>query len=161
VAKYDLENVLDSIKTFLQANLNTQIAALNTEKNDGITLKTVDSTSYHMQYLQDRADLGDPLVLYGEMDEAVTDMAGGTAASTYRLGVLIILQDNGTDPDIVRRLLRYRRAVADVVSANWASIANENKSRIVLIPPVGPSERLNSGYVGRATGIEFTITSVG
>lgn len=162
MAKFDLENVLDELKTFLQSNLNTTISALNSEKNDSITLKTVDSGAYHIQFVQDRVDLADPLVLIGEVEEAVLDMQGGTAASQYRLGVFVILSETGVGDDtLVKRLLRYRRALTDVVEQYWANIVREQKVRIVATPPIGPIERLNSGFQGRAIGIEFSLTNVG
>lgn len=160
MGRYDIESVLVDVKAFLLANLNTQISAINTEKNDSATLKTVDSTSYHLQFLEDRVDLSDPMLLYGEYDEPVVNGLGPTAAITYRVGIWLVLEDSGIDPYIVTKLFRYRRALIDVFQANWASFAKEHKMKIAASSPTPPFKDQESGYMGRSVGVVITILIV-
>lgn len=160
MAQYDIESVLGDIKTFLLANLNTQISALNTEKNDGITLKTVNSGAYHLQFLEDRVDLADPTLLYGESDEPIVNSIGPGTAITYFVGVWLVLADSGADPTIVTRLFRYRRALKDVFKAYWDAFAKEHKMKITMSSPTPAFKDMETGYSGRLIGVKISLTIV-
>jgi hypothetical protein len=158
-AKFDIENLLDAVKTFLAANLNTQIAALNTEKNDGISLKTVDSTAYHLQYPEDRTELSDPFIIYEEADEPrIQPNSGALIATTHHVGVTVVLADNKMDLDIVKRLFRYRRALADLFQARWASVVGSHEFVLQAWSPTPPFKNLDSGFSGRAVGVVLSVT---
>lgn len=158
MAKFDIENVLDGVKTFLAANLNTQITALNAEKNDGITLKTVDDTAYHLQYPEDRTELSDPFIIYEEAGEPTITTNGPLTGTTHQVGITFVLADNGNDMDIVRRLFRYRRALCDVVQANWATLVGSHKFAIHTWSPSPPfKDENNTEFTGRAVGIVLSV----
>lgn len=158
--KFDIENLLDGVKTFLVPNLPTQITALNAEKNDGITLKTVDSTAYHLQYPEDRTELSDPFIIIEEAAEPQIQASGGLTATVHQVGVTIVLADSGLDVDMVRRLFRYRRALLDLFQAHWATVIGSNKFKIQAWSPTPPFKDMNTGYQGRAVGVvvEVAIT---
>jgi hypothetical protein len=158
MAKYDIEDLLRDVKSFLVSNLNTQIAALNAEKNDGITLKTVDDTAYHLQYPEDRAEPSDPFLIYSEADEPTFEVRGPFIGTTHHVGLDIVLADNGNDRQIVNRLFRYRRALKDVVLANWASIAGSHKFEIHALSPTPPFKNQETGYIGRSVGITLSVS---
>jgi hypothetical protein len=157
MAKTDIESVLDGVKAFLVANLNTQIAALNAEKNDGISLKSVNATAYHLQYPQDRTELGDPFVVYDEAQEPRIEANGGMVAAVHSVGVSIVLADNGLDGDIVKRLFRYRRALQDLFSDKWASVYGSHKFKMRLWSPTPPFKNMETQYTGRAVGIILEV----
>ena len=52
---YDLELLMDDVKSILKSNLNTKISAINTEKSDSTTLLTVDNDAYFLQDLDHRS----------------------------------------------------------------------------------------------------------
>ncbi len=160
MGRYDIEQVLGDVKSFLVANLNTQISAINTEKNDSASLKTIDSTAYHLQSLEDRVELSDPMVIYGEFDEPRIDGIGPQSAITYRIGVHLIIEDLGLDPNIILKLFRYRRALIDVFQANWATFAREHKCKISASSPTPPFKDQETGYMGRAVGVVLQIVIV-
>lgn len=155
--KQDIEAVLQGVATFLTGNLNSQISTLNAEKNDGITLKPVPVTSYHFQYPGDRTDLGDPFLIYEEAEDPVIQNQGGLFATVHYVGIHIVLADNGTDPNIVTKLFRYRRVLKDLVIANWATIIGSNKFSVKCYSPSPPFKDQNSAFVGRVVGIVLSV----
>lgn len=157
MAKTDIESVLGKVKAFLVANLNTQIAALNAEKNDGITLKTVDSTAYHLQYPQDRAEPNDPFIVYEEAGEPEIETNGANIATVHTVAITLVLADNGNDTQMVNRLFRYRRALKDLVVPNWTQIAGENKFTVRELLPTPPMKEMNTGFLARFVGIELSV----
>jgi hypothetical protein len=158
MAQYDIERILSDVKAHLVANLNTQLSALDAEKNDGVTLKPVDLTAYHLQTLEDRVDLNDPLVLYGESEEPQVQSVGSHVAVTYYVSVWVILTDNGLDSAIVSRLFRYRRALVDVFRLSWASFARENKMKINQSSPTPPFKDQETNWIARAVGVRIELT---
>lgn len=157
MGKQDIESVLDGVKAFLTANLNTQISALNAEKDDGIVLKTVDANAYHFQYPQDRAELSDPFILYDEAGEPVIQSNGGIIATVHQVGVTVFLVDNGLDQDLPRRLFRYRRALLDLFVSQWATVFGSNKFAVKAWIPTPPFKNEEVGYTGRAVGIVLAV----
>lgn len=159
MAKYDLETFLKGVEAFLIANLNTAIDAMNTEKNDGTTLKHVDSDAYHIQYLGDQTELSDPFVLIEEADEpSVQGDVGGHVAITYHVGVWILVSDPGTDPNVPSILFRYRRVLMDLFIANWDSISNAEKTSIHASMPSPPFQNQEQSWEGRAIGVVLSVT---
>ncbi len=161
MAQYDIESILADLKATLVANLNTQISAINTEKGDGITLKSVDDSAYHLQNQEDRVELFDPFVVYGEAAEPAIQATGPGVAITYQVAVWMVLADNGTDLSIVKRLFRYRRALMDLMKSNWSSFAKaDQKMKIQASMPTPPYKDMETGFMGRAIGVIFSLTVV-
>lgn len=162
MAQYDIEEILGEVRTFLLANLNTQIIALNTEKNDAITLTQVASSAYHLQTLEDRIDVADPIVLYGEAAEPLVVSVAHGVSVEHHVSVWLVLADNGTDSQIVNRLFRYRRVLLDLFRMNWASFVSAGvKLKIHASSPSDPFKDQETGYKGRAVGviISFVLAS--
>lgn len=160
MAKNDVELALTRLTTFLKANLNAQISSINAEKNDGITLSSVDSGAYHFQYLADKVELSDPFVIVEESDDPAVQANGPQTAITYNIAVWLILTDNGVDPDIVKRLFRYRRAIMDLFLANWDAALTGEKLK-VMPSQVSPSFPMKSGFQARAVGVQVQFDIVG
>jgi hypothetical protein len=159
VAQYDIEKILSDVKAHLLANLNAQLSALDTEKNDGIILKPVDAAAYHLQSLEDRVDMADPILLFGESDEPEMQSVGSHLATTYFVTVWLILTDNGLDPQIVTRLFRYRRALVDVFRLKWDRFAREHKMKINQSSPTPPFKDQDTNWTARAVGVRIALTS--
>ena len=160
MAKFDIEMLLTTVQAFLGQKLNSQISALNTEKNDAITLKQVNSASYHLQYPTDRTEMGDPFVIYDEAAEPVIDAVGPMAATIHQVGVTIVLADNGMDPNMVTRLFRYRRVLEDLFATYWENISPGNRFVVQSWSPTPPFKDMETQYRGRAVGIVLTVALV-
>src|SRR5687768_5557582 len=109
---YDIESILVDVQALISANLNAKITAINTEKNDSITLRSIDSSAYFMD-MDDQSANFDPIVLY-----AVTGIdgegIGPVTSKIVTINVAIILSDDGHDMSIIKRMLRYGRALEEV-----------------------------------------------
>lgn len=160
MARHDIEYILSKVQTFLAANLNTQLSALDAEKNDGITLVPVPSGSYHLQTLEDRVDMSEVLVLYGTADDAPAEQAGSAVATVHHINLWIILTDNGNDANIVKRLFRYQRAMIDVFRLSWATALPGQKLKIKAFPPGDPFKDLETSWTARAVGVQLQVTIV-
>ena len=162
MAQRDIEVILADVKAHLVANFNAQLLALDSEKNDGIVLRPVDSTAYHLLTLEDRVDQNDPIVLYGEADEPAIVSEGSSVAVTYRVNVWLILAEHGNMPqdEIQKRLLRYRRALVDVFRQSWASWSGSTKMKIQASLPSPAYTDHELGWTARAVGVRFELTNV-
>lgn len=120
--KYDVENLLTDIESFLKSDLNTKLAAIDTEKNDSITLDQIStSRGYACQMLDDVVMNEKAFVFYG-IEDVETKGLGGVTAGVYTISVLALLSDDGNDANILKRLLRYQRALKEVVEENCAKL---------------------------------------
>jgi hypothetical protein len=153
--KYDVETFCDDILATLTANLNAKISAINSEKNDGITLASVESDAYFFQELNSKAANFNPYVLYS-IEELGSDNAGPYASVKPTLHVIAVLSDNGEDADgCAKRLLRYQRALKEVFEENWTQNAGSVKINLSSLVPVQFS-LMNSAESFRAIGVSIT-----
>jgi len=141
MATYDEESLLSDIETVLKNNLNTRIAAINTEKADSITLATIDSGAYFMD-MDDRSANYNPIVVY-TISSIETESIGHATARNIIVNIAIIVNDNG-DLSIVKRMLRYGRALREVFEQNFRYIRALDNFKIQSLPVLGFQLRNNS-----------------
>lgn len=132
---YDAETLLSDIQTVLSDNLNTKITAINTEKNDTITLGSVASGAYFMD-MDDHAANFDPIVLYSVAD-VESEGIGPATKKVYTVNVCLILNDNGQDMNIVKRMLRYGRCLEEVIENNFYQKRAWDDFKIESLPVLG------------------------
>ena len=161
--KLDIEQLCAEMATFMRSKLNTRLLALDSEKNDGITLKPVTSTGepdgFFFQDLGDRIANFDPFVLYGIDSVRVQpgQNIGPATAKTYTIHVIVVIQDNGNDPSLTKRLLRYQRALWEIFEVDWATVRHGAKFKIGGLMPIA-FELLNRSQPDRAVGISLEVT---
>lgn len=156
VKRYDIESFLSDVSGFLQSNLNTQILAMNSEKNDSLTLAQISSSAYFLQTLNEQVAAYDPFIFYGVQD-VKTEGAGPTSRKAYTVNVIVVLSDQGQDSLIAKRLFRYGRVLEDLFEKNWASLGSSVKIKVQSLVPV--SFRLaNSSDFHRAVGVALDFT---
>jgi hypothetical protein len=131
MATYDEESLLVDIETLLKNNLNTRITALNTEKADSITLAQVDSNAYFMD-MDDRHANYSPVVIY-TISGIDTESIASSSLRTITINIAIIINDNG-DLDIVKRMMRYGRALREVFEMNFKYIRAVSDFKISSLP---------------------------
>lgn len=150
--KYDLESLLNDVQAMIAANLNTKIAAIESDRGAlSPTLKTVASGAYFLQTLNDAAANFDPYILYG-VDDIESDGRGANTLERFKLSVVIVLADNGQDMNITKRMLRYRQALKEIFETNWQTLNNGVKLRVAPSIPV-PITNLNSDERYQAVGL--------
>lgn len=116
--KLTIEFVCDRVKAFMVANLNTKLAAIDAELNDGITLATIPSAAYFFDYLGAEIANFPVFVLYGAQPEAGA-RSGHMIATKLTIPIAVVLTDEGNDLNILRRLLRYQRALKEIFELQW------------------------------------------
>jgi len=133
MAKYDIENFLSDIETYFKANLNTHIAAINTEKGDSL-LSSVSTGSYTIQSLDAGVVNQTPMILIG-----VSNIESNTLANvnvkTYSVDIIIIIEKD-SDFNNIKRLWRYQRAIEDTVKAAYNSILRSLRLKVESLVPV-------------------------
>jgi hypothetical protein len=150
---YDVESLFADLEAHLKSQLNTEIAAINSEKNDTIVLDTIDAAAYILQSLDAKATNFNPFVFYG-VETINTKPNGPQLLSEITFSVLIIAADKLNEASPVIRMFRYHRALRKVVAAFFKN-SNSNilaHSEIVDEVPV-EFKLMNSTAQYRAIGV--------
>lgn len=148
----DPESFLLAIETFLKSNLNTEIASLNTEKNDAIVLKAISTDAYFLQTLNDKVANYNPYILIG-LDDIGSEGTGPSTAKILTFSIIIILQDSIEDLMIGRRMLRYGRVLEDLLNRSFNKIIPHATFRINSLVPIAITS-VNSNDPYRAVGAQ-------
>lgn len=151
----DVEVIVNSFETYMKANLNTYISAINTEKSDSITLATVSASAFFFQSMNDRAANYDPYVSWGVSQAgSVSEGAGVLRALSFY--VILVVSDRGEEPELGRKMLRYSRALEDLFSRGWAKIRPDATLRLTNLGEVAFRFQ-DSQDPYRAVGVELQM----
>ncbi len=161
--KYDIENLLEDVQALLVANLNTQIAAIESEKEAAgkqvVAMTPVDSASYYEQNWSDKILNTNPSIFYG-IEQVQAMGAGPATGEVLKVFVEIICVDTQADLFMTKRINRYTRAIKEVFEANYDRLAQgSNKLHIETVRPVSfkldmdASEEIHVGGVSLITAI--------
>lgn len=153
MAKYDIERFCDDLKTIVSTYLNAKLLVIDAEKNDGITLAPVNSSAYAFQEMNNEIANYDPYILYSiEGIESVPD--GPYVSKTPQVHFILCLADTGQDgtTSIAKRMLRYQRALEEVIQEHWTENNNAVKLSISSMAPEF-FRLMNSPHPFRAVGI--------
>jgi hypothetical protein len=154
--KYDIESLLKDIEAVLSVNLNAKLTQIDTEKADGITLKPIDSRAYFLQELNSRVANYNPFILYGITNIEPRPQVGGTAA-IFTVNVALVFADHGNDQHIVKKMLRYSRALKECIEEHFYLIKNSINLEVQSLVP-GDFQRLNTSENYRVVGVDITAT---
>lgn len=153
--KVDLEYIVSDLKALLVANLNTKIAAIQTEKNDGMVLKTVDSNAFFIQDMNSaKALVYDPFIYLG-VEDVKTNGLGPVTLKEYSIPVILVLADNGQDREIANRLYRYWRSLEETFEDGYHLLESSLKLNISSLVPISWRDE-NSSSTYRAVGVMVT-----
>jgi len=118
---YDEEYMIRDAETLFKAELNNEIALINTEKNDALVLDEIPADKYIFETLDERLlNYKGFFVLYGLLDtplrEVSTDNMIEDVTMTFQIGTF----DKGEKErsNTMYKLLRYRRALKQVIIKN-------------------------------------------
>lgn len=152
---YDVERLLSDIQSLYSSNLNTKIGAINTEKNDSISLKTVDSNAYFTD-LNGKQVNYNPFVLYS-IENITAKSQNGMTIKDVLVSVVLVVEDQGEDVSIYNRMLRYGRALEEVAQDSFTLIENAVKLEVHALPPVY-FQAVNSTEFYRAVGVQIAAS---
>jgi hypothetical protein len=154
-AKYDIEKLLTDFQTFLVANLSAKLAAITTEKGDSLTLAVPVSGAYFIQTMKDKEAVYDPYVHIAAVD-VENIPAQGALAKIYTVNIMIVVADEGQDPNLVKRMFRYLRALEELFTQNFTATRADVKLLVDSIVPV-PLTEFGSGNFFKATGVSIRV----
>lgn len=155
----DIEILAADIETFLKANLNTKISAISSEKNDSISLSTIDSAAYFFQSMDEKVANYDPFVLYGVVEMPISDPVMGCAnlkGLTYQVIICMVDNKNDATKDKSKRALRYSRCLEELFASNYDKIHYGYKFYAQTLTPV-PFTDLNSSRNYIAVGLNLRV----
>lgn len=152
--KYDAESLIADLETILKADLNDKLSEITAEKGDGLELKSVDSNAYIFQTQNDTIANYDPFI-YFEISEVETLGIGPATSEKIFVTIVILVVDSGQDLSIGKRLIRYSRALKEVIEANWDKIPHTLKMSVKSLSP-SPFRYAfaNSADTYRAVGVQ-------
>jgi len=156
MANYDIETFFDQLETFLIANLNTKITAINAEKADSITLASVSSSAYFFLTLDEQVANYDPFIFYTIGGISSNGIGPGTG-KTYLVDVALIMTNDGVDSNSRKRTLRYHRAITELFEENYANIDKRVNIKVESLEPITFAAQNDSQFY-RAVGVQLQVT---
>ncbi len=157
MGRYDMEYVLDDIKTILTENLGAKLEAITTSKGDGMTLAVPGTTNgYHLQQLNAESIVSDPYIFYG-LDDLESVPNGPEVSEKLIIFVTLVKADDGTDINISKRMFRYARAIKEVFQDDWQRVRGYSKHSIKSLMPA-EFKGLNRADQFKAVGIQLEVS---
>lgn len=123
---YDIENLLDDVKTLFQTYLPAKLTAIAAEKGDGLALTKPPNASYFLHRLPDDLIAASPWVVIGIDGPVVCTMAGTTVKRV--VPVLVVLGSEKifaeeTLANVDKIFVRYGRGMVEAVASNFSYIS--------------------------------------
>ena len=167
MAKLDTERLLKRFRTVLQNNLDAKLTALTAEYlaedtiefGGSVVLEPVDAADYYFNSSPIALNVG-IFILIGIQSIASTT-SGPSVAKGYEIFVTIGhtgLKNNANHNYIESKILRYTRAIQEVVSDNFDAIASGFSLAGVSEMPANPEIQLETGETLRVSGLVFSAT---
>ncbi len=154
---YGIAEFALDMETFLRANLNNKITALNSSYNDSLVLKTVDTNAYFFQGLDDAAANYDPFILHMCENPEVLDKAGGGILESYKYTIVLALQMDNEVQQQGFVLARYNRALKELIKGNYSKIGTSKKIEITGLETAGFAS-INGTQKLRVTAVTLEVT---
>ncbi len=151
---FDTESFLRKSLEVLQANLNSEITKINTDKGD-FTLEAVNAAAWYLNLIPKQFSYP-VFILYGIASEELSDFQEGAILKAVTIQFEIgVVDKNWKDSEAaVYRLLRYRRALEAVVSKNYRSFGNGKKP---IVQGLTPASLTKGDNRFEFSGINITI----
>lgn len=159
IKKQDLEVILDSIQTLVNANFNTKLTSITTEKGDNLLLQPLDSRGFAILGLTETIMNYDPFIaILVENLENISIPGGSASKATFY--VVAVKEDNGVDVAIHKKMLRYQRAIQEIFIENFDDLGTGTKYEIAGLAPQR-LQGLNTSKTFRGAGVvvSFPFTS--
>lgn len=156
MARFDLESMRDEFLNLFKTKLNDKIAEISTEKGDSITLDTFSDEQY-VNDLNSKVMNYDEFVFYSFGNvSTIPNYKKYALEAVLNFEVVFVDRQGGALAE--SKLLRYTRAMADLVYENIEEIAVVGEIEVELFTPVTVQESLDSPVLRVAgIGIRGTI----
>jgi hypothetical protein len=137
MAKVDLEARLLQIADVVRNNLNTKIAAINSEKSgeatDAVTVPTLNTAAFEYQDFGMSTSFNYPVMVFFNIFSDLGPTVGSEVEETGRMVVELITSDRGYagSVKILKLLARYRRALREVLLDDWQALRGISVQNLV------------------------------
>ncbi len=167
MAKLDTERLLKRFRTVLLADLDPKLAAITAEYatedaaefGGSITLETVDSDAFFFN--SSPVALNFNLFILIGVQAISSESVGPGVVKGYEIFVTIGhtgLKNNDNHNLIESKILRYTRAIQEVITDKFDQIAAGFSFTGVSELPANPEIQLESGETLRVSGLVFSAT---
>ncbi len=143
MARFDVESFGDYFLALIQSKLSAKIAAINAEKNDGITLETFDSAQYVDDMNGEVVNYAS-FIFYGFPEVSTIMNPNGDFALEVTMSFEIVFQGTEIGPVVSKKILRYSRALAEIICENIRENAQIQSVSVELLSPVTFIQNQNS-----------------
>ena len=151
---YDAETFFDDMRDLIDATaLNTKGTELNTEKGDSELKTDWVATDFILNYNEAVLNLNE-FIYYGYADVETDNSIGPKTSETFKMFFIIWLFCTDDEVLEMRKLLRYTRALEEIVEAKSTSFKTSTLE-IETFKPVTAPENSGSNYY-KAAGIHVT-----
>lgn len=120
----DEEGLLRSIQAYVKTNLNTQIALINTEKNDAYSLVTIPADNDHYVFAGELLDLPNHTFVNFAIEPEIQTKTNEDDKISIPTMLVEVCFDNPKKAGTYFKSLRYMRAVYQTL-LRYAESANE------------------------------------
>jgi len=161
MALYDLESLMDDVRTLYQTKLNDEITAINTEKSavsgDVEFMSTLTTDDYFNLYLTNKVINKKLFILVGiEREESPSEIMEENFIRQEAVSIQIFMPlTNQNLEKLWRKLLRYSRAIESVSLKNFDSIQGYGKLKTDRLTPssfdFNGKEYLTAGVVVKSS----------
>ena len=151
--KYDVESYFDSIVQFFKDNFNDKIDQINTEKNDSIVLSYVNESDYALQTMSEKCFNSNQFLFIG-ITNIDTTQNGSALDESVSIEIVIVLTDS-YDNTIDKRLLRYQRAMKEIILDNYKKLTRDRTEVVIQSQVPIQFQVQNSDRHHKALGIEI------
>jgi len=155
MARYDIEQLLRDVDAYLKAKLPAKITALNSEKNNTISLAQFESGAFFVQSM-DRALAAYPRFIFTGLNDVGATPAGPNVAQRCEIHVMVCTSEMG-DPSIVWRLFRYQRAIFEVLAEGFSQLKSGMNITVKSMVPVA-YQNMDTGEHEKVIGVSMEAT---
>jgi hypothetical protein len=123
--KRDAEYWILKFTDMIKSDFNTRLALINSRKDDGITLATVNNSAYYYLTFGQGLPAYDPCVIFGVDTEVIGSMSGQVAERVL-IATEVVISDKGeaSTVTLMKRIQRYRRALQEIILASRRDYPN-------------------------------------
>lgn len=138
MARYDAEQLLNDIFEIVKANLNTKLNEIKVEKDallgsGNFAVPLIEDNAW-FDSLDEKTANFDPYVYYGVNDNSVIELASAES-SQLTIFFTVVLHYNGDDANMYKKMLRYIRALQEIVAENFDRIPEASSLRVTAVNP--------------------------
>jgi hypothetical protein len=159
--KIDIESALAEILAMIKAKLNTQIAAIEAEKvldSAGIPggLAAIDDAAYYEQTWSNNI-LNHPVAIFYGIENVNAKSLGPETAEEVTYFVEVVVSDSGMDVYGPKRILRYSRAIKEVIQNNFDKLIFGGIMKVETVRPVSFKLEEDASDEIRVGGVSLTL----